>query len=154
MIGIKIEGLTETVKDMQDWTHFIDPVEMDRAVQKATAPLIRQIKDGYRSAGLVKSGALIDSIEAFQRRRKGNNDPLFTYYVGPKWGTKLFKGGNHAVLLEYGTVERFRANTSKGGAGRTKDGRRTGLKSVYGPVSRTGKVRPYGVLRTSRDALS
>ena len=81
-----------------------------------------------------------------------NNDPLFTYYVGPKWGTKLFKGGNHAVLLEYGTVERFRANTSKGGAGRTKDGRRTGLKSVYGPVSRTGKVRPYGVLRTSRDA--
>lgn len=154
MITYKLTGVDEVLSELGEWTNFLSAPEVNKIVLKATEPLIEEIKSEYRAAGLVKQGDLINSIDAFQRRRKGLSDPYFTYYVGPQWGSKLFKGGNHAALLEYGTVERFRANVSKGGTGRAFKGQRTGLSRVYGDKISTGKVKPYGVLRRSLDAVS
>jgi hypothetical protein len=154
MINIKIEGLEDTINKIKSIA-FINDSELDGIVKKAALPLVQKIKQNYISRGHKKTGALVNSIEAFQRKRKGRNDPYFTYYVGPRYtGGKnsLFSyGGNAAHLLEYGTAERYRANVKAGGVGRSQ-----GLSKVYGAKFSTGKVmKPtIGVLRQSEDEYS
>lgn len=55
-------------------------------------------------------------------------------------------GGNLAHILEYGTVERFRANKKAGGV-RTSGGR------IYGATSSTGMVKPMGIIRRTYDLM-
>ena len=150
MITIKIEGLNEVINKFKDDV-FISPNEYDSIVKKAAEPLVNKIKSNYIARGHKKTGALVNSIEAFQRKRKGKRDPFFTYYVGPRYtsGRSLFSyGGNAAHLLEYGTAERYRANVKAGGVGKKQ-----GLKSVYGAKLSTGKVNKptIGVIRQSYD---
>lgn len=150
MITIKIEGLNEVINKFKDDV-FISPNEYDNIVKKAAEPLVNKIKSNYIARGHKKTGALVNSIEAFQRKRKGKRDPFFTYYVGPRYTSSkgLFSyGGNAAHLLEYGTAERYRANVKAGGVGKKQ-----GLKSVYGAKLSTGKVdKPtIGVIRQSYD---
>lgn len=148
MITFKIEGINELIAKFKGES-FIPANEIDKIVREAAEPLVNRVKNNYLAAGHKKTGALINSIEAFQRKRKGKTDPFFTYYVGPRYtsGRGLFSmGGNAAHLLEYGTAERYRANVSKGGVGKKQ-----GLKGVYGAKSSTGKIVGTGVLRKSYD---
>ena len=150
MITIKIEGLNEVINKFKDDV-FISPNEYDSIVKKAAEPLVNKIKSNYIARGHKKTGALVNSIEAFQRKRKGKRDPFFTYYVGPRYTSSkgLFSyGGNAAHLLEYGTAERYRANVKAGGVGKKQ-----GLKSVYGAKLSTGKINKptIGVIRQSYD---
>jgi hypothetical protein len=144
---LKLEGFSELINKMQDVKGWLPSSEIDSIVKSAAMPLVTQIKAGYKSGGHSNTGALSESISAFPRKRK-SGDPYFTYFVGPKYGgsTNLSAAGNAAHLLERGTVERFRADTKKGGAGRKQ-----GLKGVYGAKHSTGKVRAFGVIRKAAD---
>ncbi len=155
MITIKIDGLTETINKLKA-ENFMPDREIEKIVERAAQPLVERIKSNYLARGHKKTGALINSIEAFKRKRKGKNDPYYTYYVGPRYtgGKSLFSyGGNAAHLLEYGTAERYRANVKAGGVGKTLKGKSTGLKGVYGAKLDTGFIpKPtVGVIRQSYD---
>ena len=152
MISVKIEGLDKIIADFQHIENWVDVVKINDIVEQAAEPLVQRIKDGYIAAGHRKTGALVNSIESFARRRKGNRDPFFTYYVGPRYTSRkglVSYGGNAAHLLEYGTAERFRADTKKGGAGKKQ-----GLSKVYGATHSTGKVVGTGVIRKAYDQYS
>jgi hypothetical protein len=154
MISLKIQGMDKLIQSLSN-TDFIEPTEIDKVINLATRPLVRAIEAGY-DAKHTKTGALRDSVMAFRRNRK-KGEPYFTYFVGPRYtaGGKysLFSyGGNAAHLLEFGTIERFRANTKLGGVGKKVKGKSTGIKGVYGAKIKTGKVEPYGVIRKATDA--
>ena len=68
MITIKIEGLNEVINKFKDDV-FISPNEYDSIVKKAAEPLVNKIKSNYIARGHKKTGALVNSIEAFQRKR-------------------------------------------------------------------------------------
>lgn len=151
MINIKIEGLEATINELKGFA-FINDNELDNIVRKAAQPLVNRIKQNYISRGHKKTGALVNSIESFQRKRKGKSDPFYTYYVGPRYTSGKYGlvsyGGNAAHLLEYGTAERYRANVKAGGVGKKQ-----GVSKIYGAKFSTGKVKKptIGVLRQSKD---
>ena len=89
MITYKLTGVEEVLAELGEWTNFVSVQEVDKIVLRATEPLVEEIKSGYRASGLVKDGDLINSIDAFQRKRKGSSDPFFTYYVGPRWSFSI-----------------------------------------------------------------
>ena len=149
MITVKITGITETLQRLQA-INALPHSQIMQIVEEASAPLVNKIKDNYIAAGHYKTGSLVNSIEAFRRRRKGKTDPFYTVYVGPRYTsrTSLFSyGGNAAHLLEYGTVNRFRANKKQGGF--------VGKSGKYGATYSTGRiVRPsIGVIRKSYDEM-
>ena len=156
MISIKIEGLDATINELKAFA-FINDKELDNIVKRAAEPLVQKIKSNYIARGHKKTGALVNSIEAFQRKRKGKSDPFYTYYVGPRYTSGRYGlisyGGNAAHLLEYGTAERYRANVKAGGVGKTYKRKKTGLSAVYGATYKTGFIpKPtIGVLRQSKD---
>jgi hypothetical protein len=89
------------------------------------------------------------------RRNRAKGEPYFTYFVGPRYtgASSLYSyGGNAAHLLEYGTVERYRANTKLGGVGKRVKGKSTGIKGVYGAKISTGFVKPHGIIRAAVDS--
>ena len=133
-------------------TEWLEPSEIDKVIRSAAQPMVEAIKAGYGAN--TKTGALRDSVMAFRRNRK-KGEPYFTYFVGPRYtgSASLYSyGGNAAHLLEYGTVERFRANTKLGGVGKRVKGKSTGIKGVYGAKISTGRVKPYGVIRAAVDS--
>ena len=150
MFSIKLNGLDAMVKKLKDQGVNLPVNQIDKDVKEESLKVVEKLKANYKSRH-VDTGQLVNSISSFRRRRKGKDDPYFTYYVGPRFGGE-FKG-NQAYLLEYGTVERFRANAKKGGVGMTKDGKRTDLKSVYGAKISTGKITPTGVIRYTSDSI-
>lgn len=140
MITYKIEGLAKIVEQMRV-ENIIPSSEIDKAVKAASMPLVDRIKDNYKSAGHKVTGSLINSIDTFQRNRKGNSDPYFTYYVGPRYG---IGGGNHAHFLEYGVMYSAYPVT---GLGKTINGRKYGkyqTKQGY-------RISPTGIIRRSKD---
>lgn len=151
MISIKIQGMEKTIQ-MLSQTEWLNPSEVDKIVKSAAQPMVEAIKAGYGKH--TKTGALRDSVMAFRRNRK-KGEPYFTYFVGPRYtgSSSLYSyGGNAAHLLEYGTVERYRANTKLGGVGKRFKGKATGFKGVYGAKIKTGRVEAYGVIRRAVDA--
>ena len=133
-------------------TEWLEPTEIDKVIRSAAQPMVDAIKAGYGAN--TKTGALRDSVMAF-RRNRAKGEPYFTYFVGPRYtgSASLYSyGGNAAHLLEYGTVERFRANTKLGGVGKRVKGKSTGIKGVYGAKISTGRVKPYGVIRAAVDS--
>ena len=133
-------------------TEWLEPTEIDKVIRSAAQPMVEAIKAGYGAN--TKTGALRDSVMAF-RRNRAKGEPYFTYFVGPRYtgSASLYSyGGNAAHLLEYGTVERFRANTKLGGIGKRVKGKSTGIKGVYGAKISTGRVKPYGVIRAAVDS--
>ena len=151
MISMKIQGMDKTIQ-MLSRTEWLDPSEIDKVVRSAAQPMVEAIKAGYGTH--TKTGALRDSVMAFRRNRK-KGEPYFTYFVGPRYtgSASLYSyGGNAAHLLEYGTVERFRANTKLGGVGKRVKGKSTGIKGVYGAKISTGRVKAYGVIRAAVDS--
>ncbi len=133
-------------------TEWLEPTEIDKVIRSAAQPMVEAIKAGYGAN--TKTGALRDSVMAF-RRNRAKGEPYFTYFVGPRYtgSASLYSyGGNAAHLLEYGTVERFRANTKLGGVGKRVKGKSTGIKGVYGAKISTGRVKPYGVIRAAVDS--
>ena len=133
-------------------TEWLEPTEIDKVIKSAAQPMVEAIKAGYGAN--TKTGALRDSVMAFRRNRK-KGEPYFTYFVGPRYtgSASLYSyGGNAAHLLEYGTVERYRANTKLGGVGKRVKGKSTGIKGVYGAKISTGRVKPYGVIRAAVDS--
>ena len=155
MISLKVEGLDNLIKSLTS-EQWLDDKEVDNVVKSAADPFVKALKANY--AKHEKTGALINSIEAFRRTRRGVSDPFFTYYIGPRYtagsGLRVSYGGNAAHLLEFGTVERYRANSKLGGVGKRVKGKSTGIKGVYGAKISTGKVNPYGVIRKAVDATS
>lgn len=151
MISMKIQGMDKTIQ-MLSRTEWLDPSEIDKVVRSAAQPMVEAIKAGYGTH--TKTGALRDSVMAFRRNRK-KGEPYFTYFVGPRYtgSSSLYSyGGNAAHLLEYGTVERYRANTKLGGVGKRVKGKSTGIKGVYGAKISTGQVKAYGVIRAAVDS--
>ena len=151
MISLKIQGMEKTIQ-MLSQSEWLNPTDIDKIVRSAAEPMVNAIKAGYGTH--TKTGALRDSVMAFRRNRK-KGEPYFTYFVGPRYtgSSSLFSyGGNAAHLLEYGTVERYRANTQLGGVGKRFKGKATGIKGVYGAKISTGMVKPYGVIRKAVDA--
>jgi len=151
MISMKIQGMDKTIQ-MLSRTEWLEPTEIDKVIRSAAQPMVEAIKAGYGAN--TKTGALRDSVMAF-RRNRAKGEPYFTYFVGPRYtgSASLYSyGGNAAHLLEYGTVERFRANTKLGGVGKRVKGKSTGIKGVYGAKISTGKVKPYGVIRAAVDS--
>lgn len=133
-------------------TEWLEPTEIDKVIKSAAQPMVEAIKAGYGAN--TKTGALRDSVMAF-RRNRAKGEPYFTYFVGPRYtgSASLYSyGGNAAHLLEYGTVERYRANTKLGGVGKRVKGKSTGIKGVYGAKISTGRVKPYGVIRAAVDS--
>jgi hypothetical protein len=148
---MKIQGIDKTIQ-MLSRTEWLEPTEIDKVIRSAAQPMVEAIKAGYGAN--TKTGALRDSVMAFRRNRK-KGEPYFTYFVGPRYtgSASLYSyGGNAAHLLEYGTVERFRANTKLGGVGKRVKGKSTGIKGVYGAKISTGRVKPYGVIRAAVDS--
>lgn len=154
-VSFKVEGLDKLVAQMGQ---FIEPNGIDLAVKKAALPIVEKLQSDYRvKHGQSKSAIekkltleLANSIQAFPRKRKSPTDTFFTYYIGPKYAGKgETGGGNAAHLLEYGTVQRFRANVSKGGV-KMRSG-------VYGAKHSTGKSPAFGIIRkvvaTSKDSV-
>jgi hypothetical protein len=140
MITYKLNGISEVVKALQD-EGMIPVQQLDKVVKEASQPLVNRIKENYKSKGHYINGNLINSIEAFKRKRKGKTDPYFTYYVGPRYGVG---GGNHAHFLEYGTLYSSYPVT---GLGKTINGRKYGkfqTKQGY-------RIAPTGVIRKSKD---
>jgi hypothetical protein len=152
MISLKVEGLDNLIKSLTS-DQWLDDKEVDKVVKSAADPFVKALKANY--AKHEKTGALINSIEAFRRTRRGVSDPFFTYYIGPRYtagsGLRVSYGGNAAHLLEFGTVERFRANTKMGGMGKTLKGKSTGLKGVYGAKIDTGRMPAFGIIRRTKD---
>jgi len=151
MISMKIQGMDKTIQ-MLSRTEWLEPTEIDKVIRSAAQPMVEAIKAGYGAN--TKTGALRDSVMAF-RRNRAKGEPYFTYFVGPRYtgSASLYSyGGNAAHLLEYGTVERFRANTKLGGVGKRVKGKSTGIKGVYGAKISTGRVKPYGVIRAAVDS--
>jgi hypothetical protein len=148
---MKIQGMDKTIQ-MLSRTEWLEPSEIDNVIRSAAQPMVEAIKAGYGAN--TKTGALRDSVMAF-RRNRAKGEPYFTYFVGPRYtgSASLYSyGGNAAHLLEYGTVERFRANTKLGGVGKRVKGKSTGIKGVYGAKISTGRVKPYGVIRAAVDS--
>jgi hypothetical protein len=148
---MKIQGMDKTIQ-MLSRTEWLEPTEIDKVIRSAAQPMVEAIKAGYGAN--TKTGALRDSVMAF-RRNRAKGEPYFTYFVGPRYtgASSLYSyGGNAAHLLEYGTVERFRANTKLSGIGKKVKGKSTGIKGVYGAKISTGKVKPYGVIRAAVDS--
>jgi hypothetical protein len=148
---MKIQGMDKTIQ-MLSRTEWLEPTEIDKVIRSAAQPMVDAIKAGYGAN--TKTGALRDSVMAF-RRNRAKGEPYFTYFVGPRYtgSASLYSyGGNAAHLLEYGTVERFRANTKLGGVGKRVKGKSTGIKGVYGAKISTGRVKPYGVIRAAVDS--
>jgi len=147
MISLKLQGFSEVINKLKDVNGWIPASSIDAIVKGVATPLVERIKSGYVAGGHKKTGALVSSIMAFKRKRKGN-EPYFTYYVGPRYGNQSTGswGGNAAHLIEYGTAERFRANTKKGGVGKKQ-----GFKGVYGAKFSTGRVKGFGVIRKAKD---
>lgn len=146
MITINIKGIKQLTDKLE---RVIEKPPLKRIVSNAADPIVESIKSNYISRQHSKTGALVNSIQKFARRDKGKNDFFITYYVGPKYntGNSDSKGGNAAHLLEYGTVERYRADVANGGVGR----KGTGLSRVYGAKLKTGMVKKptIGVIRLS-----
>lgn len=150
MISLKIQGLDKTIQ-MLSQSEWLEPSAIDKIIRNAAQPMVEAIKAGYGTH--TKTGALRDSVMAFRRNRK-KGEPYFTYFVGPRYtgSSSLYSyGGNAAHLLEYGTVERYRANTKLGGVGKRFKGKATGFKGVYGAKIPTGRVEAYGVIRKAVD---
>jgi hypothetical protein len=148
---MKIQGMDKTIQ-MLSRTEWLEPSEIDKVIRSAAQPMVEAIKAGYGAN--TKTGALRDSVMAF-RRNRAKGEPYFTYFVGPRYtgSASLYSyGGNAAHLLEYGTVERFRANTKLGGVGKRVKGKSTGIKGVYGAKISTGRVKPYAVIRAAVDS--
>lgn len=148
MITYKIEGIKEMIDSIKS-DSWIDGDRIDKVVQKASLEFKNYLKAAYTKH--MVTGALVDSIETFRRTRKGVKDPFFTYYVGPRYtaggkGLRVSYGGNAAHLLEYGTVDRYRANLKEGGVGKKQ-----GFRQVYGAKISTGKMPAFGIIRTTVD---
>lgn len=146
MINFKVTGIDALVDTLGRMGNNLDSKDIDAAVKLAAEPIVQALKSAYEPHR-VKTGKasrdihIGDSVQAFQRKRKGTG-LYFAYYIGPRWGA----GGNLAYILEYGTVERFRANVKKGGF-TTSSGR------TYGATYATGSVRPLGIVRKTYDMM-
>lgn len=140
MISFNLSGLSEVAAQL-DAEKLLPYAQIDKIVEKNSQQLVSRIKENYIAEGHKKTGALVKSIMAFRRKRKGKSDPWFTYYVGPKYGPG---GGNHAHFLEYGVL--YSAYPIRG-QGKTLSGRKYGKFDT-----RQGfRIKPTGVIRRSRD---
>jgi hypothetical protein len=145
MISFKLGDLNKVINMLLD-DNLVDGQDIDKVVYKAARKMETHIVEQIDSMGLVKSGALRDSIDSFQRTRKGKRDPFWTYYVGPKYSGKnsLHVGGNHAHFLEYGVL--YSSYPIKG-QGKTLRGRKYGKFSTQQGY----RVKNYGFMRKAKD---
>ena len=148
MITYKIDGLTSLINDLRE-QNFIPTEEIDLVVKSAAKVLVDRIQDNYTAAGHIKTGNLVNSIEAFKRTRSKVEDPYFTYYVGPRYKGRLNLWndyGNHAHFLEFGVMYSAYPVT---GLGKTINGRKYGkfqTKQGY-------RIAPTGIIRKSADQV-
>lgn len=147
MISFKMDGISELISRLNA-ENLIPYAELDRVVEGASEPIVNRIKENYIKEGHKVTGNLINSIQAFRRKRKGKSDPYFTYYVGPKYAGKnnLFSGGNHAHFLEYGVL--YSSYPIKG-QGKTLSGRKYGQFST----KQGYRVKPTRVIGKSKDQM-
>lgn len=146
MIRFKLTGVDELVDKLGELGKGLSGKEIDKAVELAAEPIVQALKAAYephrtKTGKASRDTHIGDSVQAFQRKRKGTG-LYFAYYIGPRWGY----GGNLAYILEYGTVERYRANKAKGGI-RTTSGK------IYGATFATGSVKPMGIVRKTYDMM-
>lgn len=140
MLTFKLTGMAEMFKALTE-ENLINPNSIDKVVKDSTTLLVYRIKENYIKEGHKVTGNLVNSIQAFKRKRKGPNDPFYTYYVGPKYGKG---GGNHSHFLEYGV---YHSSYAIKGEGMSVRGRK------YGKFSQKQgyRIKPTGVIRKSKD---
>jgi len=158
MRKFKVTGLTRVLNDLDKAGKQVTNKMFDDAVKQAAIPIVNQLKQNYAAHSV--TGALVESIMAFQRKKNGKG-PYFAYYIGPRYtggGKKGMEaaikyGGNAAHLLEYGTTERYRANKPQGGVAIRGKAGRFYVTRIYGAKIKTGKVAPLGIIRRTKDEI-
>lgn len=152
MIKFNITGVEEIVDSMRRLGADLPATTIDKAIVDVAAPIATALKQNYAAEGHKKTGELINSIQLFQRKRKGKKDTWFTWYVGPKYGGGKFKtsaAGNAAHLLEYGVIQWPVADKSKGGV-RMRKATYGAVKTIKIPVGGQ-RIKPFGTIRRTYD---
>lgn len=150
-LKVDIKGLQASLEKLKN----LPEDKVMPVVKNASQVVVDGLKANYTAGGHYnekrKSGThLIDTINTFPKQRKGQDDPFYTHYAGPKF-TRFKKGqkgvgagGQQAVFLEWGTTDRFRANRDAGGVS-------FGKGRQYGAKSYTGRVPAFGIIRKTSD---
>jgi HK97 gp10 family phage protein len=133
-----IEGLDDVIQGMK----MLYQEDVKGVYTKVNYSVAKVLIDEIRRNVPEKNGHLRNSISAFQSKKNEN-----FLWVGPRYEGKngLFKGGNHAHLVEYGTVDRYVGVKSKYvAANLSKAGVRQGFK---------GKMTPHPFIRPAYDKM-
>lgn len=141
-LSVQIKGIEEYANKLASMVQQMPREQFNSIVKTQSELLQSKLKNAYQP--YVNTGELQRSISIYQRKKK---DQYFTYYIGPQYsGNKSQQvngksaAGNAAHFLEYGTVDRYVSNKSKGGVSLGK-GRQYGAKSYRGRVAPIGLIR-------------
>ena len=155
MLRVKITGVEQILAKIDAIKVKPEP-ETISIVKNASEIVVDDLKANYIAGNHYnvkrkKGKHLVDTIDTFPRTRKGQDDPVYKHYVGPKF-TRFKKGqkgegqgGQQAVFLEFGTGPRPRSDKAKGGI---KEGR----GRMYGPKIPTVKpnrMPAFGIISQS-----
>lgn len=133
-----IEGLDDVIQGMK----MLYEEDVKGAYTRVNYSVAKVLIDEIRRNVPEKNGHLRNSISAFPSKKNEN-----FLWVGPRYAGKgsLFVGGNHAHLVEYGTVERYTGTKSKYVA---KELARNKVKQGY-----KGKMTPHPFIRPAYDKM-
>lgn len=142
-VSFEIKGFELFADKLKEMSLDLPEKSINTYVRRESVVLSDALKNAFQP--YVNTGELQRSISIYKRKKK---DQYFTYYVGPQYsGNKSQQdasgksaAGNAAHFLEYGTVDRYVSNKSKGGVSFGK-GRQYGAKSYRGRVAPIGLIR-------------
>jgi hypothetical protein len=146
MVSFKLGDLNKAIEMLLS-QNLVAGEDIDKAVYSVARKMENHIVNQIDAMGLVDSGSLKNSIDSFQRTRRGQRDPYWTYYVGPRYARRysLYYGGNHAHFLEYGVL--YSSYPIKGKGWTSKKGVKYGEFS-----SKQGyRIKPYGFMKKARE---
>ena len=142
-IKFDIKGFDKFADKIKEMSLNLPERSLNLNVRKEAKTFSEILVNAYQT--YTNTGELQRSITIYKRKKKDN---YFTYYVGPKYsGNKKqvnsegkSAAGNAAHFLEFGTVDRYVANKSKGGIS-------FGKGRFYGEKMYRGRVAPIGLIR-------
>jgi HK97 gp10 family phage protein len=143
--GISMNCTIDGVDDIVNGIKLLSNESNFKDIEKVNQTVANDLIIAIKSAVPVNTGDLKNSIESFKSKKNTN-----FLWVGPNYSTKksMFKGGNHAHLVEYGTVDRYVGSKSKYvAANLSKAGVKQGFK---GKMPAHPFIRPtYDKMKTS-----
>ena len=108
--GISMNCSIDGIDDIVNGIKLLSNEQNFQDIAKVNQSVANDLIIALRSAVPVDKGNLRNSIESFKSKKNAN-----FLWVGPKYSSKksMFEGGNHAHLIEYGTVDRYVGSRSK-----------------------------------------